>query len=93
MLRAMLVAKQERLLSRDHEIEHLVVVIAKLRRHPLRRQARGVPRETEQLELKLEELETRRGQREKALATFFSEEDSSSQDPTTAVNALQRPTP
>jgi hypothetical protein len=62
MLRAMLVAKQEQLLSRDHEIEHLVVVIAKLRR-----QARGVPRETEQLQLKLEELETRRGQRSRLL--------------------------
>ncbi|MGB9414842.1 MAG: hypothetical protein WCB58_00890 [Acidobacteriaceae bacterium] len=32
MLRAMLVGKQEQLLSRDHEIGHLVVVIAKLRR-------------------------------------------------------------
>jgi hypothetical protein len=67
MLRAMLVAKQEQLLSRDHEIEQLVVVIAKLRRHPLRRQARGVPPETEQLQLKLEELETRRGQRSRPL--------------------------
>lgn len=31
MLRAMLLAKQEELLPRDHEIEHLEQVIAKLR--------------------------------------------------------------
>jgi hypothetical protein len=60
MLRAMLAAKQEQLLSRDHEIEHLELVIAKLRRILFGATPERVAREIEQLELRMEELETKR---------------------------------
>lgn len=53
---------QEKLLSRDHEIEHLKLVIAKLRRMMFGTKSEKVAHEVEQLELKLEELETARAQ-------------------------------
>jgi transposase len=53
-----LLAQQERLLSRDSEIEHLKLVIFKLRRMMFGAKSEHVAREIEQLELKLEELET-----------------------------------
>src|SRR5580692_3196828 len=53
-----LAAEQEKLLSRDTEIEHLKLVIAKLRRMIFGTKSEKVSREIEQLELKLEELET-----------------------------------
>jgi transposase len=62
-LRSLLLAKQEQLLSRDHEIEHLELVIAKLRRMIFGTKSERVAREIEQLELKLEELEARRAER------------------------------
>jgi transposase len=52
----------EKLLSRDHEIEHLKLVIAKLRRMMFGTKSEKVAHEIEQLELKLEELETVRAQ-------------------------------
>ena len=60
-------AQQEKLLNRDSEIEHLKLVIAKLRRMMFGTKSEKVTREIEQLELKLEELETR--QAEHAAAT------------------------
>jgi transposase len=51
---------QEQLLSRDHEIEHLKLLIAKLRRMQFGRRSEKVERQIEQLELKLEELEASR---------------------------------
>jgi transposase len=62
-LRSLLLAKQEQLLSRDHEIEHLELVIAKLRRMIFGVRSERVAREIEQLELKLEELEAKRAER------------------------------
>jgi transposase len=62
-----LAAQQEKLLSRDNEIEHLKLVIAKLRRMVFGTKSEKVTREIEQLELKLEELET--GQAERVTAT------------------------
>ena len=63
-LRAMIVAQHEQLqahieqlLSRDHEIEHLKLLIAKLQRMQFGRRSEKVERQIEQLELKLEELE------------------------------------
>jgi transposase len=53
---------QEKLLSRDHEIEHLQLVIAKLRRMMFGSKSEKVAHEVEQLELKLEELESARAQ-------------------------------
>jgi transposase len=66
-LEALVLAQQEKLLSRDTEIEHLKLVIAKLRRMMFGRKSETVRREIDQLELKLEELETR--QAEHATAT------------------------
>jgi uncharacterized protein with PIN domain len=57
-----LVAQQEKLLSRDNEIEHLKLVIAKLRRMVFGTKSEKVSREIEQLELKLEDLETQRAE-------------------------------
>lgn len=58
-----LAAQQEKLLSRDNEIEHLKLVIAKLRRMIFGTKSEKVSREIEQLELKLEELETQQAER------------------------------
>src|SRR4030081_3480184 len=68
-LRALVFAQQERLLSRDSEIEHLKLVIAKLRRMMFGTKSEKVTREIEQLELKLEELETRQAERAEATST------------------------
>jgi transposase len=62
---------QEKLLSRDNEIEHLKLVIAKLRRMIFGTKSEKVTREIEQLELKLEELET--GKAERVSATTNTE--------------------
>lgn len=62
-------AQQEKLLSRDSEIEHLKLVIAKLRRMMFGTKSEKVTREIEQLELKLEELETRQAERTCATPT------------------------
>jgi transposase len=64
-----LAAQQERLLSRDGEIEHLKLVIAKLRRMIFGTKSEKVTREIEQLELKLEELETGQAERLTAATT------------------------
>jgi transposase len=53
-----LIATQERLLSRESEIEHLKLLIAKLRRMQFGRKSEKLDRQIEQLELKLEELES-----------------------------------
>ena len=63
-LEALVVAQQEKLLGRDSEIEHLKLIIAKLRRMMFGTKSEKIAREVEQLELKLEELET--GQAERA---------------------------
>jgi transposase len=62
---------QEKLLSRDNEIEHLELVIAKLRRMIFGTKSEKVTREIEQLELTLEELET--GKAERVSATTNTE--------------------
>src|SRR3979490_1499032 len=65
-LRALVFAQQERLLSRDSEIEHLKLVIAKLRRMMFGTKSEKITREIEQLELKLEELGVRKAERAEA---------------------------
>jgi len=55
-----LLVKEEQLLSRVHEIEHLKLLIAKLRRLQFGRKSEKVERQIEQLELKLEDLESHR---------------------------------
>src|SRR5208337_4942263 len=56
-LRALVLSQQEQLTSRDAEIEHLKLLIAKLRRMRFGRSSEKLDRQIEQLELKLEELQ------------------------------------
>jgi hypothetical protein len=65
-LRALVLAQQEKLLSRDSEIEHLKLIIAKLRRMMFGTKSEKITREIKQLELKLEELEVRKAERAEA---------------------------
>jgi transposase len=67
-----LAKQQEKLLSRDNEIEHLKLVIAKLRRMIFGTKSEKVSREIEQLELKLEELEAQQAERVTAAASTSS---------------------
>src|ERR1700729_1419421 len=71
-LEALVVAQQERLLSRNSEIEHLKLIIAKLRRMMFGTRSEKIAREVEQLELKLEELETGEAARPPAAAPTSS---------------------
>jgi len=52
-----LLSKDEQLASRDTEIEHLKLLIAKLRRMKFGRKSRKLDRQIEQLELRLDELQ------------------------------------
>lgn len=61
-LRALILSQHEQLLSRDHEIEHLKLLIARLRRMQFGRRSEKLDRQIEQLELKLEDLETNRAE-------------------------------
>src|ERR1700727_785369 len=67
-LEALVVAQQEKLLTRNSEIEHLKLIIAKLRRMMFGTKSEKIAREVEQLELKLEELETSEAARPPAAA-------------------------
>src|SRR6202522_3125897 len=67
-LEALVLAQQEKLLSRNSEIEHLKLIIAKLRRMMFGTKSEKIAREVEQLELKLEELETGEAARPPAAA-------------------------
>ena len=57
-LAAMVLAQREQLLNRDAEIEHLKLLIAKLRRVQFGRSSEKLDRQIEQLELRLEELQS-----------------------------------
>jgi len=61
-LRAMILEQHGQLLSRDSEIEHLKLLIAKLQRMQFGRRSEKIERQIEQLELQLEELEANRGE-------------------------------
>src|SRR5579862_6507002 len=56
-----LVVTQQRLLSRESEVEHLKLLIAKLRRMQFGRKSEKLDHQIEQLELRLEELESDEG--------------------------------
>ncbi len=68
-LRALLRATHEQLLSHQDEIEHLKLLLAKLRRMQFGRKSEKLERQIEQLELKLEELETAKASRDSQLAS------------------------
>lgn len=59
-----LIAKDEQLLSREREIEHLKLLLVKLHRMQFGRKSEKLARQIEQLELRLEELESNRSQKE-----------------------------
>ena len=61
-LRAIIVAQHLHIISSDSEIEHLRLLVAKLRRMQFGRRSEKVTRQIEQLELKLEELEASRAE-------------------------------
>src|ERR1700728_4922814 len=56
-LKALILFQHEQLLSRDNEIEHLKLLIAKLRRMQFGRKSEKLDRQIEQLELRLDELQ------------------------------------
>src|ERR1700686_3680842 len=56
-LKALILSQHEQLLSRDNEIEHLKLLIAKLRRIQFGRKSEKLDRQIEQLELRLDELQ------------------------------------
>ena len=57
-LKALILSQHDQLLSHQSEIEHLKLLIAKLRRMQFGRKSEKLEWQIEQLELKLEELET-----------------------------------
>jgi transposase len=59
-LRAIILRQHEQLLSRDHELEHLKLLIAKLQRMQFGHRSEKIAHQIEQLELKLEELQSER---------------------------------
>ena len=81
-----LVSVQEQLLSHQHEIQHLTLLIAKLQRMQFGRKSEKIERQIEQLELKLEELEANRSEQAPPL-------EQPSPAPRTASKPARRPLP
>jgi transposase len=63
-LKRLVIESQTRLAERDHEIEHLKLLIAKLRRLQFGRSSERLDAKIGQLELLVEELEANRASRE-----------------------------
>jgi len=83
-----LLAVQERLLSRESEIEHLKLLLAQLRRMQFGRRSEKMQRQIEQLELRLEDLEAKR-----ASATTALDESVSRSNATDISKPTRRPLP
>ena len=64
-LRALILAQHEQLISREREIDHLKLLLFKLHRMQFGRKSEKLAQQIEQLELRLEELESNRGEKEK----------------------------
>jgi transposase len=79
-LKALILSQHEQLLSHRSEIEHLKLLIAKLRRMQFGRKSEKLDRQIEQLELKLEELESA-----KAAKASESDTPSSAQSSSTPI--------
>ena len=97
-LRALLRSKQEeliathdQLLSQQSEIEHLKLLIAKLRRMQFGRKSEKLERQIEQLELKLEELESAQACRPRESAVEFV--STASSDRVTPGKPARQPLP
>ena len=63
-LRALILTQHQQLISREREIEHLQLLLAKLHRMQFGRKSEKLQRQIEQLELRLEELESNRSEKE-----------------------------
>ena len=63
-LKALILTQHEQLVSRDNEIEHLKLLIARLRRVQFGRKSEKLEREIEQLELRLDELEATQAEKD-----------------------------
>src|SRR3990172_4847620 len=73
-LKGLIIDQQTRLTERDHEIEHLKLLIAKLRRLQFGRSSEKLDAKIGQLELLVEELEANRaGQAARAAASPIAE--------------------
>ena len=90
-LRAIILAQQEQLDSRDVEIEHLKLLIAKLQRMQFGRKSEKIERQIEQLELKLEELQSNRGESEPVVDSTI--EPTPATTPAATAKPARRPLP
>ena len=81
-LKALLRATHEQLISHQDEIESLKLLIAKLRRMQFGRKSEKLQQQIEQLELKLEELETAKAQRNVSVASVSQSQSAVWQKPT-----------
>ena len=63
-LKALIFSQREQLVSRDNEIEHLKLLLARLRRVQFGRKSEKLDREIEQLELRLDELEAAQAEKD-----------------------------
>jgi transposase len=88
-LKALIFIQHEQLLSRDTEIEHLKLLIAKLRRMQFGRKSEKLDRQIEQLELRLDELQAT--QAENTTASHAPAVVAS--DASVAVKSVRRPLP
>jgi transposase len=68
-LKALIFSQREQLASRDTEIEHLKLLIAKLRRMQFGRKSEKLDRQIEQLELRLDELQATQAENTSASQT------------------------
>ena len=90
-LKAIIVAQQLQILSNDNEIEHLKLLVAKLRRMQFGRRSEKVAGQIEQLELKLEELEASRA--EDTAQTESQPPAKAASSPAKAADRRRRPLP
>ena len=75
-LKALILSQHEQLVSHRNEIEHLKLLIAKLRRMQFGRKSEKLERQIEQLELKLEELESAKAPGSESLSRFSTQASS-----------------
>lgn len=90
-LKALVRAQHEQLLWRESEIEHLKLLIAKLQRMQFGRKSEKLARQIEQLELRLEDLQSKPA--ESALLAESPCATSASPLPIAAVKPARRPLP
>jgi transposase len=84
-----LITKDEQLLSREREVEHLKLLLAKLHRMQFGRKSEKLQRQIEQLELRLEELEANGSEKEATPEPTFPPASATP----TAVKATRRALP